>query len=224
VSILQFHPGRVHLQASVALVSQVADLPQPWQRSMSLPLSLWPRLRLEMVGALTPGAIAGSSRVSASFGVLTFCCVYRGGRRIEHKLNSRKKAQVAQRGKPQPKMNCHERSQRSQKLKNINSCPCALCVPLWQRFCFNCTTFRDRIAEVHVVVYYTPSESLIFTRIFYHGLPGLHGWETHQVLSVSSGSSVVQLLCLRLAALCLLRFFAAISSASRVVYAIDFSV
>jgi hypothetical protein len=50
-------------------------------------------------------------------------------------------------------------------------------------------------------LYYTPSESLIFTRIFYHGLPGLHGWETHQVLSVSSGSSVVQLLWLRLAAL-----------------------
>jgi hypothetical protein len=109
-----------------------------------------------------------SSPVSASFGVLTFCCIYRGGRRIEHKLNSRKKAQGAQRSKPQPMMNCHERSQRSQKLKNINSCPCALCVPLWQRFCFNCTTFRDRIAEVLVVVCYTPSESLIFTRIFYH--------------------------------------------------------
>ena len=80
----------------------------------------------------------------------------------------RRKGAKEQCGKPQPKMNGHERSQRSQKLKNINSCPCALCVPLWQRFCFNCTTFRDRIAEVLVVVCYTPSESLIFTRIFYH--------------------------------------------------------
>ena len=37
-----------------------------------------------------------SSPVSASFGVLTFCCIYRGGRRIEHKLNNRKEAQEAQ--------------------------------------------------------------------------------------------------------------------------------
>jgi hypothetical protein len=36
--LLQFDQGTVHLQAShhVASVSQVADMPQPWQRSMAL--------------------------------------------------------------------------------------------------------------------------------------------------------------------------------------------
>ena len=55
-------------------------------------------------------------------------------------------------------------------------------------------------------------ESFIFGSIFYHGFRGLHGWEARLFLSVKSVKSVVEFLWLRLAALGLLRFLAAIPS------------
>jgi len=39
---------------------------------------------------------------------------------------------------PQPKMNCHKRSQRSQRKNSISSYLCVLYVPLWQKSSWNC--------------------------------------------------------------------------------------
>jgi hypothetical protein len=50
------------------------------------------------------------------------------------------------------------------------------------------------------------SESRISGKIFYHGFHGFHGWKTRLFLSVPSVKSVVEFLCLRLAALCLCAF------------------
>src|ERR1700689_1623722 len=48
---------------------------------------------------------------------------------------------------PQPKPNCHEGSQRSQKMKNINACLRVLCVPLRQKFCLKCSILRNSTAK-----------------------------------------------------------------------------